>query len=43
MYLDINECSSNPCKNPQATCVDDIGTYRCACPREWTGALCETS
>ena len=30
LYLDIDECASNPCQNG-GTCVDDINTYNCNC------------
>uniref|UniRef100_A0A4W3K018 Fibulin-7 n=1 Tax=Callorhinchus milii TaxID=7868 RepID=A0A4W3K018_CALMI len=36
----INECSSNPCKNG-GTCVDDINRYACLCPPGWVGYNCD--
>jgi Notch-like protein len=29
-YIDINECSSNPCKNG-GTCKDLVNGYECTC------------
>ncbi|PNF25788.1 hypothetical protein B7P43_G12126 [Cryptotermes secundus] len=29
--LDINECKDSPC-HPSAECINDPGSYRCACP-----------
>lgn len=29
--LDINECEDSPC-HPSAECVNEPGSYRCACP-----------
>ena len=40
--VDINECSSNPCKNG-ATCTDATNQYTCQCVAGYTGAKCETS
>ena len=28
--ININECESSPCLN-DATCLDDVGEFRCAC------------
>lgn len=39
---DIDECSSNPCKNG-ATCVDEVGRYRCQCLQGFTGMDCHVS
>jgi hypothetical protein len=37
---EINECLSNPCQN-NATCIDQIGRYACACPKSFAGHQCE--
>ncbi|KAH3796462.1 hypothetical protein DPMN_150030, partial [Dreissena polymorpha] len=36
---DINECSSNPCKNG-ATCQNLNSTYKCVCPTGFIGTTC---
>ena len=42
LFLDIDECSmTNPCLHG-GTCTNTIGGYRCFCPPEWTGDICET-
>ena len=40
--VDIDECSSNPCKNG-GTCTDAINQYTCRCVAGFTGAKCEKS
>lgn len=44
LYIDINPCASNPCKNG-AGCVKDAETgYRCeTCHSHYTGPKCEES
>ena len=42
LSLDINECSSNPCKNG-ATCNDLLNKYTCTCVTGYQGTDCETS
>jgi hypothetical protein len=37
---DIDECSTNPCKNA-GVCTDGIASYSCACKGAWTGATCQ--
>ena len=37
---EINECLSNPCRN-NASCIDQINGYLCACPKSFLGAQCE--
>ena len=37
--LDIDECSSSPCKNG-GTCTDHVNRYRCTCAAGYTGANC---
>uniref|UniRef100_A0A7M4F227 EGF-like domain-containing protein n=1 Tax=Crocodylus porosus TaxID=8502 RepID=A0A7M4F227_CROPO len=38
--VDINECSSRPCKN-NATCLDLINRFSCNCTPGYYGSLCE--
>lgn len=38
---DINECSSNPCQHTNATCADNVNSYSCICPHQFTGTHCE--
>jgi Notch-like protein len=38
--LDIVECLAQPCKNG-ATCLNTLGSYRCACDSGWSGMHCE--
>lgn len=38
---DIDECVSSPCQHIQATCVDQINSYICQCPTQYTGVHCE--
>ena len=40
LFLDVNECEANPCKNG-GTCVDLVGDYRCDCVPGYTGEDCE--
>ena len=42
MFLDINECASNPCQNG-ATCRDKINAYSCECASGFEGTNCEIS
>uniref|UniRef100_A0A8C5D3B7 Neurogenic locus notch homolog protein 1 n=1 Tax=Gadus morhua TaxID=8049 RepID=A0A8C5D3B7_GADMO len=39
---DVNECAQSPppCHHG-GVCVNEVGTYRCQCPAEYTGARCE--
>ena len=36
LYLDINECSSNPCAT-NAMCTDVPGSFSCACNSGYSG------
>ena len=36
MFLDINECSSNPC-HLNATCTDNEGAFDCECNVGYSG------
>lgn len=40
-FVDINECSSNPCRNG-ANCVDRVNSYACICRAGYTGERCQT-
>ena len=42
LFADIDECSSNPCKN-EATCLDKVNSYSCKCALAFAGSLCQTS
>ena len=37
---DIDECSSNPCKNG-GNCTDAVNMYRCECAADFDGDNCE--
>lgn len=37
---DIDECSGDPCEH-SGTCIDLVGGFRCECPPEWTGDVCD--
>lgn len=39
-FTDIDECAGGPCKHG-GTCIDLIGGFRCECPLEWTGDVCQ--
>ena len=41
IFLDINECYSNPCLNG-GTCVDGVNLFHCNCIAYFIGARCET-
>ena len=38
--LDIDECSSSPCRNGGA-CIDAVNTYSCNCVSGYKGDNCE--
>ena len=40
--VDTDECVSNPCFNG-GTCENLEGSYRCICPKGYTGTRCEGS
>ena len=40
VYLDIDECVSNPCQNG-GVCKDQINGFVCTCAGQFTGTLCE--
>lgn len=35
-YLDVNECSANPC-GENAVCTDTVGSFVCSCRQDYTG------
>lgn len=40
LFTDIDECFVySPCKNG-ATCINEVGTFRCICAPGWTGENC---
>ena len=39
LFLDIDECASDPCKNG-ATCLDGIDRFQCQCPGGYRGRDC---
>ena len=41
-FSDINECSSNPCRNG-GTCRDGVNSYTCNCVAGYKGVHCQTS
>ena len=41
-YLpDIDECNSNPCVHPQATCIDGVNSFTCQCSETQIGPICQ--
>ena len=42
MFLDTDECASDPCQNG-GTCEDGENGYTCTCADGWEGDNCETS
>lgn len=41
LFIDINECASQPCLNGGA-CTDGVNEYTCNCLAGWTGVNCGT-
>ena len=41
IFVDINECESNPCENG-GTCTDMKDGYMCECESGFTGSDCKT-
>ena len=42
LFLDINECASQPCQNG-GQCVDGVNGYNCTCADGYAGTNCEQS
>ena len=42
MFVDINECSSNPCQNGGSCYMDKINMFSCQCLPGYIGVKCET-
>ena len=40
VIIDIDECHGGPCENG-GMCIDLVGGFRCECPPEWTGDVCQ--
>ncbi len=40
-FSDINECSSNPCKN-HGKCSNLVNKYKCTCMPGFIGEICDT-
>ncbi|KAK2535280.1 Crb2 [Columba livia] len=40
--ININECESNPCKDPGFECVDGVNGYICKCQTGLSGEGCQT-
>ncbi|KFV73427.1 Protein crumbs 1, partial [Dryobates pubescens] len=40
--ININECESNPCKDPHFECVDSVNGYTCKCQTGLNGEGCQT-
>lgn len=40
--ININECESNPCKDPLFECVDSVNGYTCKCQTGLNGEGCQT-
>ena len=38
--MDIDDCEFHACEN-DATCLDGVDTYSCACASGFTGEFCE--
>ena len=41
LYLDIDECATNPCQNG-GSCTDQVNGYTCSCVDGYDGTDCET-
>ena len=40
MYVDIDECASDPCQN-DGTCIDQVAGFECECADGYEGDVCE--
>ena len=41
-FVDVNECSSDPCQNGANCSTPAINVFSCQCEAGYTGELCET-
>ena len=42
LFLDINDCSRNPCQNG-GSCIDGVNQFTCQCKPGFLGINCEIS
>ena len=40
LLTDVNECLQAPCHN-NATCINNMGGFRCKCMQGWYGDKCD--
>lgn len=41
-HCEVGPCTAAPCKNG-GTCTNDAASYRCNCPRGWSGPTCTSN
>lgn len=39
-FLDVDECENSPCEH-NGTCINNQGSYTCACVEGWQGENCK--